>query len=656
MSKQSLYRLEVAPLTILPLSRSPFFTYASTAPIAKGSLVSISFGTQTLEGIVFECQALPGAKPMWMKHISHVIEPSFLTDEQCDLAVMVSREYFTPLGKTLRHFLPKTTRERKSRIQKRSEKEPMPRPTKEEKIFLEKFAFSQQPSSIDTSYLTDPKKFWAFIAKYTQKEKQQLLILVPEITLVFPLQERLERHFGESVVTLHSRLSSGAFFTSWERIRSGEAQIIVATRQGLFAPFHDLGAIIVTEEQDDSYKQWDMSPRYHGKRVAAMLAPLHQAKILFASGTPSTETILQRENQQCLSLSPIMTHPPLGDALTIVNLKLERYRRNFSPLSEALVQSLQATLDRGAQALLYINRQGMNAFSVCEHCKNTFRCPKCEHPLSSTREGSFRCAACGFVTTLFPSCPSCGHLSFRHIGFGTEKVEREVCKLFPKARVVRLDSGAIKKAGMIEKMTTDGMENKIDILIGTQMILKDPPLPKLALIAMIDADSLLLFPDFRSDERLFQDVSRAVRQGAKNFKTTGTTSVLLQTFHPESAFLQKITTLSSVEFLSLLLTDRKVLSYPPYTRLITLVCRGETAEEVRKKEARIVAALKKTLPETYRLRSPLHVRFLKKQNRFESDILLRFPDTGKPLPEEVSAALIRASEDCIIDADPVSQR
>ncbi|MBP9728130.1 MAG: primosomal protein N' [Candidatus Moranbacteria bacterium] len=656
MATETLYRLEVAPLTILSLGKSPFFTYASTAPVPKGSLVSVSFGKQTLEGIVFECDLLPGTKPVWMKYISSVLRESFLTKEQCALADAISREYFTPLGKVLRHFLPKVVKSRTSLEMSTQKLLPAPRPTKAEKSYLEKIAHADKPASIDTSYLTDPKKLWVLMAQQSKKEKRQLLILVPEITLVFPLEGRLRPYFGDTVTTLHSKLSPGAFFTAWERIRTGQAQIIIATRQGLFAPFLSLGTIIVTEEQDESYKQWDMSPRYHGKRVANMLASFHSAKLLFASATPSTDSLLKREHGALVSVSPIMTHPALKNALTIVNLKLERYRKNFSPLSEALVQAIRDTLGRGEQVLLYINRQGMNAFSVCEGCKNTFRCKKCEHPLGSTRDGSFRCVACGYTTALFPSCPSCGHLSFRHIGFGTEKVEKEVQKLFPQARTVRLDSSTLKTASVLENILEQNPKKQIDVLIGTQMILKDPPLPKLALIAMIDADSLLLFPDFRADERLFQDLSRAVRQVAPGPNRTRAGIVLLQTFHPESAFLQKISTFTSTEFLSAILADRKDLFYPPYSRLITISCQGKTEKEVKEKEARITAKLQKSLPPDCRLRSAQSIRFHKKQYRFESDILLRIPALHEAMTKELATLLIHIGEDSIIDVDPTSQK
>lgn len=649
MERPSLYRLEVAPLIILPLGRSPYFSYTSGVPLKKGALVSISFGPRTIEGIVFDCQTLPGKKPAWMKPVSRTIEENALTEKQCLLAAEISREYCTPLGKTLKHFLVKKTKERIS-TKTTSRKKAVPRATKEEQTLLQSLSQTASPCYIDTGEMTDPKKLWLLIGKQATKAKRQVLLLVPEITLIYPLQARFQEYFGSELVILHSKLSAGALSSAWERIRSGEATLIIATRQGLFAPFRDLATIIVTEEQDESYKQWDMSPRYQGKQVAAMLATLHRATLVLTSGTPSTESLFSIEAGRLRPLRPINSHPPLGTALTIINLKLERYRKNFSPLSEALTQALRDTLAQGKQALLYINRQGMNAFSVCDQCKNTFRCQKCDHPLSSTKDGYFRCVACGFTTGLFPNCPTCGHLSFRHIGFGTEKVEREVAKLFPRARVARLDSSTLRLTKSVETLLQKGARNEIDILVGTQMALKDPPLPKLALIAMIDADSLLLFPHFRADERLFQDLSRAARQ----VKSAG--QVFIQTFHPESAFLQKASTVGSQELLKAILADRKGLSYPPFFRFITLTCQGRSEKEASNRAQALAAHLEKKIPQTCRVRPSSTVRQLKKEQRFESDVLLRLPATDTVLPETLITLLHGVAKDCLIDVDPITPK
>lgn len=650
MSTPSLYRLEVAPLLILPMTRSPFFSYASSTPVPKGSLVTISFGRQTIEGIVYGCDPLPGTKPTWMKYCGSIIAESFLTEAQCELALQVSEDYFTPLGRTLKHFLPKrvTAREKKAAPK---EKLKVLRGKKEETALVKKFRASTiHPCYLDTSATPDPKKLLALIAKATAAEKKQTLIIVPEILMTLGLADTFREYFGEkALAVLHSKLSDGAYFSLWEQIRSGETKVIIATRQGLFAPFHNLGTIIVTEEQDESYKQWDMSPRYHGKRVATFLATLTGAHLLLTSGTPSLDSLFHIAEKTLVPLRPIVQHADVVPYLTIVNLKLERYRRNFSPLSEALALALRDAVDRGEQALLYINRQGMNAFSVCESCKNVFRCKNCDHPLTSTKEGHFRCPSCSYVTPLFPNCPTCGHLTFRHVGFGTERIEKEVRKLLPKARIARLDSTTLRASKTLQTTYEDGLADKIDILIGTQMILKDPPLPKLSLIAMIDADSMLLFPDFQADERLFRDLSRAIRQVTKQPKG----AVFVQTFRPDGAFFQKIAGKTSDAVLRSMLSEREELAYPPLTRFLSLTCQGKTEKEALKKAATLSAALAKDLPTGYRLSAPRAVVFLKKKTVFEAAVLMRFP-VATGLTETVATLLKRFSKDCIIDIDPIS--
>jgi primosomal protein N' (replication factor Y) len=657
MKDSSLYRLEVAPLVILPLSRSPYFSYTSSEPTQKGSLISISFGRQTLEGVVFDCQKLPGRKPHWMKAISSVLQERLLTETQCALAEEISEEYFTPLGKVLKHFVPKVAKERKKKLQEK-QKKLLLKATREESKILRKFKDSKKdkPLSVDTSTFPDPKKLLLLFTKETYKTREQTLILVPEITLIAPLLASCEKFFDrDKVAVLHSKLSAGAFFAAWERIRSGEARIIIGTRQALFAPFFRLGLVIVTEEQDESYKQWDMSPKYHTKRVATFLSSLFSAKLVIASPTPSTETLLALQEKRMTSLGSIAVHSPLQN-LSFVNLKLERYRKNFSPLSETLKQELGNTLRHNGQALLYINRQGMNAFSVCENCKNVFRCKKCDHPLATTKDGHFRCTSCGFTTSLFPSCPSCGHLHFRHIGFGTEKVEKEVQKLFPGASVKRFDSTTLTSGKVSENLYSDGILGKIDILIGTQMVLKDPPLPRLSLVAIIDADSLLVFPDFSADEKLYQSLSRASRQVALSpSKPISSGTVMVQTFHPEGAFFGKATSLSSEEFFRHTLAEREELFYPPFSRALLCTTTGTTEKEATEKGKSFSSELQLLLPKHFRVAQLSGVRSLKRKGLYESRILLRFPHT-EVLPEKVVSFLKKKSKDIMIDVDPLSLR
>lgn len=659
MKPSKLYRLEIAPLVILPLGRSPFFSYLSSSPIAPGSYVGIPFGKRTIEGVVFDCAPLPGQAPTWMKFVGESIENAFLTKEQLQLAEYVSAEYFTPLGKTLRHFLPKRTRARKKKDEPLAETVEKLRATKEETDILRSFATLRKntPGFVDLFSVENPHRFLAHLAKKIISKKQQALFLVPETTLLPELVAAFLRYFPrEEIAVLSSQLADGPYFETWEKIRSGEAKIILSTRQGLFAPFEDLGLVTIIEEQDESYKQWDMSPRYDGKRVAQELALLHHAKFLLASGTPSVGSRHHLKEKQYIPLVPLAQAPPLGGALEIVNLRLERFRKNYSPLSQALADAIREALGAGKQILLYIHRQGMNAFSVCEHCKNIFRCPESGHALTGNKDGTFRCLGCGYQTGSFPSCPSCGHLSFRHIGFGTERVERDVIRLFPGARVFRADGSTMRTPGSAERLYEKASQGDIDILVGTQMILKGPVLPKLALIGMIDADSLLSFPDFRSDEKLFHILARAAKQTGISEKKNRPGKVIIQTFHPESAFFQRIAALDSETFSRQILAEREDLFYPPFSRLIAIICQGKTEKETDASAQTSHLSLEKLLPKgdsRYRLSAPQPAKKRISRKIFESTLLLRIP-RELPLPGNIDTFLRKNNTAYIIDVDPLS--
>lgn len=658
MKDQKLYRVEIAPLVILPLGRSPLFSYLSAEPIDQGSYVDISFGKRNIQGVVFDCAPLPGQAPHWMKWVSRVIEKRFLTPEQLELAEYVSEEYFTPLGRTFKHFLPNRTKARKRKEGETKRIEAI-RPSKEETQILKAFVDQKKEviGYIDTSSLADPKRLFIQLAKKVSIKGRQALFLVPEITLLPELKEAFLKYFPEEkIALLHSKLADGAYFEIWEKIRSGEITVILATRQGLFAPFKNLGLIVVLEEQDESYKQWDMSPRYDGKRVAEHLASIHEAKLLLASETPSIESHYQIKQKKYAALSPQMNAPALLKSLEIINLRLERFRKNYSPLSQTLIDGLRETLSRGEQALLYIHRQGMSAFSVCENCKNIFRCPDSGHVLIGNKDGSFRCNACSYKTGSFPSCPNCGHLSFRSVGFGTERVEQEVKKLFPGARVFRADRRTMQNVDSAEDLYGKASEGKIDILIGTQMILKTDILPKLALVGMIDADSLLSFSDFRADERLFQILARFVRRMHLSQKKSRSGRVIVQTFHPESTFFQRITELDTEAFYRKIESEREELSYPPFSRLISITCQGKTEKEAEKSIQGLETALRELFPKKdsrYRIHPLPSAKKLPSRKLFENTLIVRIP-ADEPLTEKIRSFLQKTSTSSIIDVDPLS--
>lgn len=649
MKKSPFYKLEIAPTVIIPRTRSPLFSYLSPDPIPVGSYVSIPFGKRTIEGVVFQCTPLIGQPPHWMKFIGKTLEERFLTDKQLQLATYVSEEYYTPLGKTLKHFLPKRTKTRTLPHTPSKHTARIPRPTLQQATLIKSFAALQKDTVgyLNTSHLKNPKSLLVHLIKKEMAKKQQVLVLVPEISLLLGMEAFCARFFPQTTIaTLHSQLSDGMYSKHWEAIRSGEASLILATRQGLFAPFHALRCIFLLEEQDESYKQWDMSPRYDARRVVHYLASLHQAKLLLTSATPSIESYQYIKDKAYTPIVPLRAIPPLSGNVEIVNLRLERFKKNYSPLSQTLVDALQSTLARHEQALLYIHRQGMSAFSICEHCKNIFRCPRSGHALNSGRDGVFRCLTCGYATGAFPSCSHCGHLSFRSIGFGTERIEREVMKLFPGARVFRADRSSMRSLKNIQKFHEQAASGAIDVLIGTQMILKDPVLPKLSLIAMIDADSLLAFPDFRADEKMAHILYRATTQAKK---------VIIQTFHPESSIFQNLMTLDSSVFADRILSERASLHYPPFSRLISIACQGTSASKALSYSHAAYSTLEPVFKKENFLQGipPQAAKKTDLRKAWTSIFHIKMLSHA-PYTQDFHNALNKISHSCIIDVDPLT--
>lgn len=654
------YQLEIAPLVILPLTRSPFFSYVALTAVPPGSLVTIPFGKQSIQGVVFQTRALETPPPRWLKRITAVEVPVCLTGRQRTLAEFVSTEYYTPLGRTLVHFLPRRSRTRKKSVPPVPKRTVMPRATREEKGLIAAYRDPDsvaRPGYLDVSGLSDPVRTYALLAQEARRAKRQTLLLVPEIPLILPLVEAFRLAFPDKeIAVLHSQLSAGVFFEQWEKVRSGAARIVIATRQGLFAPFADLGAIIVTEEQDESYKQWDMSPRYDARRVAAFLAEQHAARLTFASPTPSVESVQAIRTERFQTLIPLRPRPKLAGQVAIVNLRLERYRKNYSALSEPLTAAIRSALSARRQVLLYIHRQGTSAFSVCESCRNIFRCPDCGHALIGTKEGHYRCPACAYRSRLFPNCPTCGHLAFRNVGFGTERVEREVRRLFPGARALRMDGSTMHQAHAAERVFEKLRADDVDILIGTQMALKGIGLSKPAVVGIIDADSLLSFPDFRGDERLFHIIARAVGQvAATRSHEAAEPGVFVQTFHPESAFFQRLAGLDEAALWDLQLKERESLGYPPFTRLLRVTCQAASEVSVRNEFGKIRESLLRDIPKEslIRISPPLPSRFLKRKQVYESLVLIRVP-VSESLPPAIVARLRSLGRQCQIDVDPLT--
>ncbi|MFC1756435.1 primosomal protein N', partial [Patescibacteria group bacterium] len=487
------------------------------------------------------------------------------------------------------------------------------------------------------------------------RKNEQALILVPELTLTPQAIERYGNHFDlEKIAILTSKIPKGQFYKNWQDIRSGQSKIIIGTRIAVLAPFKNLKLVVVDEEQDISFKQWDMHPRYDARTVSEKLSEIFKAKIIRGSATPSIESYFKAENGKYkkLKLSRIKNKPV--SEIEVIDMKKEKWKKNYSPISKLLESEISYTLKNGLQVILFINRQGMSAFSICNECKTVLKCPKCDRALVYTDSGNYKCLHCNFKSDILSNCQKCHGINFRNIGLGTQKVEKIIHELFPLAITKRADFESMKKSGQQDELYQKFSNKKIDILIGTQMITKGWDLPNVGLIGIIDADSMLDIPDFRTNERAFQHVLQVSgRTGRVGSKFNG--KVILQTFDPENETIKLMAEMNFEKLFSVEISEREIFNYPPFGKIIKLTHRNRNNENLEKVTSEIYYKLSKLISgsENFKLSSPQDPLVPKIRGVFKKHLILIHKE-DKFLPPKIKNFLKKLSGDWIIDIDPIS--
>lgn len=655
------FLLDVIPLAHIPLTHNQSFSYLSETDLAKGALVSIPFSNRKIEGIVLSSQNdFPRSGNIELKKIAGIIEENFLTPKQIELAKFISDYYVSPLGVVLKNFVPARVKSRsmdhESQIMERKD------------IILTKEQKNAVRIISDSKFKMQNAKFLLYgpsgsgktevyihaILKLREKNPGlQFLILLPEQTLTPQAVERYSPYFKtQEIAVLSSNISKGRFYSNWKKVQTGEAKLTIATRKGVFAPYKNLGLIVIDEEQDMSYKNWDMNPRYDARTVAEKLAGLHNCPLVRGSATPSVESYYRtnQKEMKLLELPPLkLIGRPLGtSSAVLVDMKKERWEKNYSSISKKLKSEIEYALKYRQQTILFINRQGMSNFSVCDNCKTVLKCPTCDRALVYDNAGHYRCGHCSYKTSITPTCPNCGGLVFKNIGLGTQKVEKEIDHLFPGARVARFDSQIAKTAGAQEKIYRLFADHKIDILIGTQMITKGWDLPSMALVGIIDADNLLSQPDFTAAEKFYQTLvqlaGRTARPGAK-FPGV----VVIQTFQPENRRVKWAAERNYPAFFEQESQERQALAYPPFGKITKLVFQDFSFKKIETETKRVWETLEK-IP-GLSVTEPEDAFLPKVRGRFRKQLVVKYKNEKPP---ELKKELAKLGAGWIIDTDPIS--
>lgn len=401
------------------------------------------------------------------------------------------------------------------------------------------------------------------------------IVLVPEISLTPQTVRRFRARFGDRLSVLHSRLSDGERFDEWNRINDGEVSIAVGARSALFAPFRNLGLIIVDEEHESSYKQSE-APRYSARDVAVMRGKFEDAAVILGSATPSAESCYNAATGKfLLARMKTQVDDKLAPHIRLFDQRMQGPPEKgkstfFSPL---LIEAVFDRIRRGEQSILFLNRRGYARVMLCEQCGFEARCPDCSVAYTySKRHETLTCHLCGSVIPAYESCPECGSPEIRYAGIGTEKIEAAAAAIFHPARIARMDSDTMRSAEDYETVLERFRRGELDILVGTQMIAKGLHFPNVTLVGLINADLGLTMPDFRAQERTFQLITQvAGRAGRGDIRG----EVIIQSRNPENDTIRFAVEQDFEGFSKFDLEFRELLDYPPFTHLIAVHFRGE---------------------------------------------------------------------------------
>ncbi len=404
------------------------------------------------------------------------------------------------------------------------------------------------------------------------KSGRQVIVLIPEIALTYQTVLRFTKRFGNRVAFFNSRLSDGERYDQYLKARKGEIDIMIGPRSALFTPFERLGLIVIDEEHEGAYKSEGV-PKYHAREVAEQLAKMTGASLVLGSATPSLEAFKKTENGEykLLKLTKrAKTDAALAD-VKIVDLREELKKKNKSIFSLDLVRAMEQRLQNHEQIILFLNRRGYSGFVSCRSCGEAIQCPNCSVSLTQHYDGMLRCHYCGYETPNVNVCPSCGSPYIAAFGTGTQKIEESVKKLFPGARVLRMDADTTKEKESYEKILSSFANEEADILIGTQMIVKGHDFPKVTLVGILAADLSLHASDYRSSERTFQLLAQAAgRAGRDSLKG----DVIIQTYNPEHYAISYAAKQDYDSFYESELAFRKLMLYPPEGHILAVLFTG----------------------------------------------------------------------------------
>ena len=492
--------------------------------------------------------------------------------------------------------------------------------------------------------------YLTLIAKCLQEGKSSIF-LVPEISLTPQMLAQLRSRFGKNAAILHSGLSAGERFDEWWRLRTGEAKIAIGARSAIFAPLENLGVIILDEEHDSSYFS-ETAPRYNTFDVAHMRAKTNGCKLVLGSATPSVDTYKRAQEGEfsLIRLEKRINQRPLPEIL-IADMRREVRRGNNSAFSSVLKEEIEKCLSAEKQAILFLNRRGYSQTVICKECGYVAKCEACDVSLTYHRdEDCLKCHYCGAKYGMLSACPDCGSIKLSYAGTGTQRIVAELQKLYPSARILRMDNDTTSGKEGHYKILKTFAEKKADILVGTQMIAKGHDFPAVTLVGILDADMSLHFSDYRSGERTFQLITQVAGRSGRAGEAG---KVVLQTFDPENDVLRYAISYDYEGFYRNEISLRAAMAFPPFSKIVRVLVTGEDDKKTLEALREVYFALEKLYtdnPEKFLFFNKMRAPIKRIQNKFRYQVLMRLCDTSI-LPEIYSVCAESRTREVLVSVE-----
>ena len=479
------------------------------------------------------------------------------------------------------------------------------------------------------------------------KEGRQAIVLVPEISLTPQAIENFTAYFGDQVAIMHSGLSLGERMDQWKKIRAGQVCIAVGTRSAIFAPFPNLGLVIIDEEQEHTYKS-EASPRFHARDVAKFRCAQHNCLLVLASATPSVESYYhaQKGHYHLVKLGKRFGAARLPD-VEVVNMSAELDEGNDSLLSRPLLMQMEQNLQKGEQTILLLNRRGYHARAVCTGCGTAASCPNCSIAMTyHAANGRLMCHYCGYNRKMEENCPECGGKYLRFMGVGTQKLEEELHERFPEARVLRMDADTTMTKNAHSEKFAAFAAGEYDIMIGTQMVAKGLNFPQVTLVGVLSADASLFGDDYKSQERTFSLITQVIGRSGRGDKPG---RAMIQTYVPDNRVIEQASCQDYNGFFSEEILNRKVMLYPPFCTICAIGFSGPMESQVIGAAKSFLADLKETAGAHYpqlplRVLGPTANMIVKVSGKYRYKILIKCKNTAD-FRRMIAELLVRAGKD-----------